>query len=370
MSKNVIICCDGTTNEIAGDMTNVLRLYRCLDRRDDQICFYDCGVGTVANPDRMTQHGRQISRMVDSALGLSVRANALDAYRFLVQNYQPGDKIYLFGFSRGAYTVRAVAGMLHFLGLLRPELANLQELAWSVYSGENASQSVQLRFQGGNRFRKSFCIHDPVPIHFVGVWDTVSSFGWLGDLRTLPHTANNPSLLHVRHAVAIDERRAMFQANHFRPEKLKEDQSYKEVWFAGSHCDVGGGYEEKDGTVSKVPLEWMLTEATAQGLLLDQANKGHLLNSRPDHPPADPLGTVHESLAGMWHIAELLPMRKYRGDAGEKRWQPPHFWKRRTMQTFVPGCTRPTIHSSVVQRISQKPDYKPSNLPAEYDIEP
>ena len=370
MSRNLVVCCDGTTNEIAGDTTNVLRTYRCLVRNDEQIAFYDCGAGMVANPDRITQRGRWLSRSIDSAMGLSVRANALDAYLFLVRNFQPGDRIYFFGFSRGAYTVRAVAGMIHFLGLLRPELENLGELAWSVYSGENVSQSVQQRFQGGNRFRKSFGVDFPVNIHFIGVWDTVSSFGWFGDLRTLPHTANNPSISHVRHALAIDERRALFQPNHFRPKKQDQHETFKEVWFAGSHGDIGGGYPESDGTISKVSLEWMQREAQSLGLLLDIVNQKHILNDPPEHPPSDPLGTVHESLRGCWHIAELAPIRSYSGDAGRKRWTLPHLWARRPIKTMEPERIRPTLHISVLTRTETKARYKPSNLPTAFDVEP
>lgn len=369
MPRNLVVCCDGTSNEISSDSTNVLRIYRCLIRSDDQLAFYDCGVGTISNPDRITERGRGLSRLVDSALGLSVRANALDAYQFIVTHYQPGDRIFMFGFSRGAYTARAVAGLIHFLGLLRPELCNLQELAWSVYSGENADQSVKDRFRGGNRFRKSFCIDGDVPIHFIGVWDTVSSFGWFGDLRTLPHTANNPAIAHVRHAVAIDEHRAMFQANHFRPERPGQHTTFKEVWFAGVHCDVGGGYVEEDGTLSKVSLEWMLREATSLDLLVDGRLRNHLLSHPPEHPPADPLGTVHESLEGKWHLAELAPLRRYSGDAGRKQWRLPHFWRRRPVESFAPDKPKPTIHRSVLQRIDAKPNYRPRNLPASFETE-
>jgi uncharacterized protein (DUF2235 family) len=356
-------------NEVAKDSTNVLRTYRCLARNSDQITFYDCGVGTISNPDRITERGRRLSRLVDSALGLSVRANVIQAYLFLVRHYQPGDRIYLFGFSRGAYTVRAVAGMIHFLGLLRPELQDLGDLAWSVYSGENVPRSVRKWFRGANRFRNSFGIDQRVTIHFVGVWDTVSSFGWFGDLRTLPRTANNPSIVHVRHALAIDERRAMFQANHFRPRKLGQHETFKEVWFAGCHSDVGGGHDEKDGTISKVSLEWMLREAESLGLFIDSGKRRHLLNQPPDHPQADPLGEIHESLKGHWHLAELLPLRSYSGEAGKKRWKRPHLWARRKIGTKEPRPTKPILHTSVVERIRARSDYRPLNLPAAYDVE-
>lgn len=368
MARNLIVCSDGTTNEVAGDSTNVLRLYRCLERSTEQIALYDAGVGTVANPDRITERGRKISRMLDSAMGVSVRAHAIEGYRFLVRNYQPGDRIFLFGFSRGAYTARAVAGMIHFLGLLRPELENLADLAWSLYSGDNVDQKVQHRFQGGKRFRKCFCV-ERAEIHFVGVWDTVSSFGWFGNLRTLPHTANNPSVRHVRHAVAIDERRAMFPANLFRPEKASQHESFKEVWFAGSHGDVGGGYPEIEGTMSKVPLAWMLREAAVAGLRIDPVLHESMMAKPPDHPAPDPLGPIHESLVGRWHLLELFPRRSYSHSTGQKHWRSPNVWRHRTIQCGAEWQPKPVLHESVELRLNSGVGYDPANLPTEFDIE-
>tara|TARA_R110002167_G_scaffold366222_1_gene593825 strand:+ start:14908 stop:15708 length:801 start_codon:yes stop_codon:yes gene_type:complete len=266
VSKNIILCCDGTTNEIATESTNVLRFYRCLVRNDSLIVYYDCGVGVISNTDRISQRGRRLSRTLDSAMGHSIREHVVEAYRFLVKYYEPGDQIYLVGFSRGPYAARGIAGMIYFLGLLRPELEHLAEMAWSVYSGENIDHTISMRFQGGNRFKKCFCINEKVMIHFVGVWDTVSSFGWINDLRTLPHTANNSQIKHIRHAVAIDEHRAMFRVNHFRPESNHQHETIKEVWFSGCHCDVGGGYPEVTGALSKISLEWMLREGESCGL--------------------------------------------------------------------------------------------------------
>ena len=109
MARNLVVCCDGTNNEVAGDATNVLRLYRMLVRDEQQVVLYDGGIGTIPNPDRITRYGRQISLYVDGAMGRTLQRHFLNAYRFLVRHYQPGDHIWLFGFSRGAYTVRAVA---------------------------------------------------------------------------------------------------------------------------------------------------------------------------------------------------------------------------------------------------------------------
>ncbi len=217
MAKNLVICCDGTSNDVSSDSTNVLRLYRCLERSDQQLAYYDAGVGTVADPTKLTWFGKQFSRKLDMGIGLSVRENACRCYRFLCEHYRAEDRVFLFGFSRGAYTVRALAGMVHFLGLVRPELENLDRLAWNIYANDDQSLAVGRRFEAGNRFRKAFGIEQSPRIHFVGVWDTVSTFGFIWNLRTVPFSANNPSIAHIRHALSIDEHRACFQPNRFRP---------------------------------------------------------------------------------------------------------------------------------------------------------
>jgi uncharacterized protein (DUF2235 family) len=222
MARNIVVCCDGTDNEIATDSTNVLRLYRMLERDQRQATYYDAGVGTLVDPAAISLLRKYLSRRLDAAIGLRVRDNVIAACRFLARTYQPGDRIYLFGFSRGAYTVRAVAGLIHFLGLLRSELENLLPLAWALYANEAHVYPVSQRFAGGNRFNRCFGVTPKPPIHFLGAWDTVSSFGWFWNFQTLPHTAVNPSITHFRHALAIDERRACFPANLYFPQPEQE----------------------------------------------------------------------------------------------------------------------------------------------------
>jgi uncharacterized protein (DUF2235 family) len=363
MPRNIVLCCDGTNNEITGDSTNVLRLFRTLVRDDRQIAYYDAGVGTLADPAAITRTRKLISRKLDSALGLTVRENFCEAYRFLARTYQPGDRIFLFGFSRGAYTVRALAGAIHFLGLVRPELEGLASLAWAVYADDDQSLPVGQRFGGGNRFKRAFSI-DPSPdVHFTGVWDTVSSFGFFWNFRTLPFTADNPSLVHVRHALAIDERRGAFGANLFRPESPAQHASFKQVWFAGVHSDVGGGYLEKGGALSKVSLVWMLREAAALGLLTDaDAREQHL--SDPKRFPADPLGPIHESLQGVWKLAEWLPRKVWNRTKRKMAWVGPNRGTRRSIADLS------VLHKSVIDRMSDSgAEYRPPNLPANYTTE-
>lgn len=368
MPRNIVICCDGTTNEVANDSTNVLRIYRTLERNSQQLAYYDAGVGTVADPAAITEGGKLLSKRLDSAIGHSVRENAVKAYRFLATHYLPGDKVFLFGFSRGAYTAKAIAGMIHFLGLVRPELEGLAPLGWAIYSDEDRSLEVTRRFAGGARFKRCFSVEAETRIHFVGLWDTVSSFGWFWNYRTLPHTANNPSIDHIRHALAIDERRVAFRANLFRPQSTGQHRSIKQVWFAGAHCDVGGGNPEEGDSLAKITLQWMLRESEREGLLVNSIERDELL-SGPDRSHPDALGPINESLNGWWGILEFIPRRVFNIDTKSMMWKWPNLGGRRTIALDPPElCT--ALHESVVTRI-KAPDahYHPPNVPAELPIE-
>src|SRR5438309_10891847 len=136
MPRNLVICCDGTNNQMTGHETNVLRLYRSLVRDDRQLAFYDPGVGTLADPMAVSNAQKFAQRSLDAAIGRSLCQNFSDAYGFLSHHFQPGDQIYMFGFSRGAYTVRAVAGAIHMLGLIRPELTHLAPYVWAIYAND------------------------------------------------------------------------------------------------------------------------------------------------------------------------------------------------------------------------------------------
>ncbi len=369
MPKNIVICCDGTDNEIATDSTNVLRLFRMLERNERQIVYYDAGVGTLVNPAAISTFRKHLSKRLDAAIGLRVRENAIAAYRFLARTYEPGDPVYFFGFSRGAYTVRAVAGMMHFLGLLRPEHENLATLAWSIYANEANAHAVSMRFAGGNRFNRCFGVSPKPRIHFMGVWDTVSSFGFFFNYRTLPYTATNPSIVHIRHALAIDERRACFDANLFfpMPEQLAQ---CKQVWFAGVHADVGGGYLEKEAMLAKVPLQWMLREAERRELLINAEQRAYLMDSK-DKPTPDIGGPIHESLRGFWRVIEWIPRRVFDSTTNSMRWRLPHFGRRRTIEKsaeLIKEQGRPVLHRSVLER-KERIGYSPGNLPQVYAVE-
>ena len=323
-------------------------------------------------------------------VGAGVRANACRAYRFLSENWRPGDRIWLFGFSRGAYTVRAVAGMIQRLGLTRPEHSHLDELAWTVYAGEKRSSR---RFEGGNRFGATFSWPATAgathAIHFLGVWDTVSSFGMIWNLETLPSTANNDAIDHVRHAVAIDERRALFPANLFYPERIDQHASFKERWFAGTHGDVGGGWPESDSGLAKIALEWMFDEAAGLGCRFDDDKRRYFLGQPSAYESAnrrfmgarrsDPGGAADgqkrksktsPSVGGAindpftatlfsraWYLLEVLPYRSWDGRRKGMCWRAPHLVARRRL----PGNA--ILHPSVREKLAVDRSYRPSNLP-------
>ncbi|MEW4453683.1 DUF2235 domain-containing protein [Bremerella sp. JC817] len=325
--KNIVVCCDGTSNGLVNDPTNVLRFYRSLERNEEQLAYYDSGVGTLPNPGMLTQKGQRASRIIDMAIGSSVENQACKAYRFLVRHWEPGDQIYLIGFSRGAYAVRALAGMLHSLGMARRELEHLDTLGWTVYcEGE---------FRAAANFRFAFSQEGRPRVHFMGVWDTVSAFGSITNYRTLPYTANNESIDHIRHAVALDERRTCFQANLFRPDKTDQHQSFEEIWFPGSHGDVGGGYPEEEAGIAKATLEWMYQEAKAAGCQLKQDTVDFFLGrSDQKHPQTKPNidGTVHNSIRGfVWNLLEFIPRRQWNHDLKPERmsWYFPNLYRRR-----------------------------------------
>ena len=133
MAKNIVICCDGTGNEIKENLSNVLKLYQIADRNNDQIVFYDSGIGTIGRQNGWTKFRDIATEIAHGATGQGLDQNVLDAYRFLVLNYKKDDRIFLFGFSRGAYTVRVLAGFIRALGLLHPEQLNLANYALKWY---------------------------------------------------------------------------------------------------------------------------------------------------------------------------------------------------------------------------------------------
>lgn len=350
MGKNIVVCCDGTANEFAAHNTNVVKLYSILAQDPaGQVTYYHPGLGTMEPPGALTPLARKVTRALGLALGYGLAADMRDAYVFLMRTYRPGDRVFLFGFSRGAYTVRAVAALLHMFGLLRPDNEPLVPYAIRMLMGIKRAeglgrQQLDAYFDLAFGFKRSMAGTDCAP-HFVGVWDTVSSVGWVENPLKLPYVANNPSIAIGRHAIAIDERRAFFRSHLWRPagaDKPWGPRDVKQVWFPGVHCDVGGGYAEAG--LADVALRWMVCEAEAAGLLCDPARRDALLSSANPSPAAPP--PMHESLRGAWHLAELVWKKHFdrkTGRSGRRM----NLWRRRSWNEG------PSVHVSARDRGSE-----------------
>ncbi|TDR23487.1 DUF2235 domain-containing protein [Marinicella litoralis] len=384
MPKNIIICCDGTGNEIKENLSNVLKLFRVLNKNQSQVVYYDPGIGTISNSSawaRLKNHAKGIFGL---ATGYGLDDNVLDAYKFLMRHYKQGDKIFLFGFSRGAYSVRVLAGFLNLVGLLDPAKENLCGYALTAYkqSSENNDLAIGWRFQNILETRR-------VTIHFMGVWDTVASIiiprpdrFYIPSFQALPYTKTNPAVRTFRQAMAIDEKRRMFRLypwqadqkfkpNPFIKDKNAEAQDSKQVWFAGVHSDIGGGYPEADSGLAKIPLQWMIDEAVEQGLQIKAVIYKRLVlgqnpaNSLKTYVAPNPEAKQHDSMNAVWKILEWLPKSDF-----AKEWpsRPSKFGM------YLPlGEPRfinedATIHPSVKTRQSGTeldPPYRPVNLSAE-----
>ena len=271
MSRNIVICCDGTNNEFGVNNTNVVRLIQALNRDPaKQRLHYDPGVGTLPEVGRVTALGKWLSKVRGLAFGSGLSSIVEDAYSYLMDFWEPGDRVFLFGFSRGAYSVRVLAGLLHALGLLPRGNQNLLPYVMRLFKGSRGRRDNKDYWNLLNHFRWTFArqISDRdddrrFPVHFLGVWDSVSSVGWVWDPVTYPFTRRNPSIEVIRHAVSVDERRCFFRQNLMVPADREPPQDFKELWFPGVHCDVGGGYPKTEGGLWQEPFRWMIAEAQA-----------------------------------------------------------------------------------------------------------
>lgn len=295
---NIVICADGTWNRPEEDLekdhaTNVLKLARAISPRSGDVkqhVFYDWGLGSYHSGIRagVTGHG--------------IHKNILDGYRYIVQNYAPGDKIYLFGFSRGAYTVRALSGLINNCGIVKRPEAKLIQAAWDIY--KSASEKNHPDGEHAVAFRKQHA-KPSRKIAFVGVWDTVGALGvpftLLGLLDSNDEfydTKMGPNVQVARHALAIDERREDFAPTIWTP---RPETDVKQVWFAGVHSDIGGSYgpdKDSGSSSSDSALGWMLKEAKAFGLKVEP----HIQSRLTDGVKAP----IHRSRRHVFRLASPL----------------------------------------------------------------
>lgn len=370
MPKNIVVCCDGTGNEFGDKNSNVVAVYKTLICDEGQVAYYHPGVGTMGSRSALSNMGQWWTKMIGLAFGYGLSDNIADAYEFLMKNFEPGDYVYVFGFSRGAYTARALCGTLHAIGLLTSGNEGLIPYAMRMIKKKHINFPVLADFKKTFarpvcRECQGWCAHDCKP-YFVGVWDTVSSVGWVYNAVTFPFTraTKNPDFHIMRHAVSIDERRAFFPSNAFGDPNNKT-QDLKEVLFAGVHSDVGGSYPEAESQLSRIALRWMLREAQDAGLKVDPVAMANVIGTKPPDAP-DPLTrNQHQSLHGVWWIAELWPkIVSVQNKKGE--------WKKRIRINFARRrkfAPNPLVHESVVERLKGTNfPYHPSNLPSPYTI--
>ena len=359
MAKNIVICCDGTRNEFGAQNSNVVKLYKMLVSDESQIAYYHPGVGTMGARNALSPIGKWWTRVIGLAFGYGLSDNVADAYQFLMRTFQPGDHVYVFGFSRGAYTARALCGLLHLVGLLTEGNEGLIPYVIRM------AKRKQIDFKVAEDFKETFS--NECKTHFVGVWDTVSSLGWIYNAVNFPFTraTKNPDFHIIRHAVSINERRAFFRENSFG-EPHDDQQDILEVWFAGVHSDVGGSYPESESQLSQIALRWMLCEAELAGLLVDPHRKADTLGGKPPYVPPDPATkNEHESLQGFWWIAELWPKVVHR-QTTQGEWQRSIRFNLGRRRWISPGSL---VHRSVEQRLSDTQlGYKPNNLPSQRSV--
>ena len=308
-SKNIVICYDGTGNEYGSNNTNVVKTFEALTRDDHQIAFYDPGVGTFSFLGRVL--GRKTGVLLGKVFGYGLIQNVEDGYEYLMKHYRHGDKVFIFGFSRGAFCARMLAGMLAKVGILENGSNNLIPYA------------TRMNFEQGNEgvvegFKKTYC--RPCDPHFVGVWDTVASLGLVRG-KKFKNNRLSPNIRYGMHAISIDEQRKKFPVSLWDETQVGKDTEIEQVWFAGVHSDVGGWYPKRG--LSDIAFKWMMTKAVKAGLRLN-GNWETGLQYAPDMK-------AHNSRTGFW-----------------KLWRP--------AIRRIPDSAR--IHESVRERIQKRSDFQ------------
>lgn len=281
MKRRLIVCCDGTWQDLdQGYPTNVVKMAQAIKLVDDQdihqIVFYDEGLGTKQVDGSSLID--KLTKMMGGGLGFGIDHKIQNAYCFLCMNYEPGDEIYLFGFSRGAYTVRCLAGLIYNSGLPHREFVRKIPEAYEIYREKQNPKNAP---DGKNAiaFRKQY--GPQVPIKALCCWDTVASLGIPDIIHSLNFDARfneryrffddkvNPTIENAIHAVAIDEIRKVFDVTRMEPHRTREKEQVTQVWFPGGHGCIGGGSKEDQG-LSDRALRWMMEEVKPLGLALDE----------------------------------------------------------------------------------------------------
>jgi uncharacterized protein (DUF2235 family) len=340
--RQLVILCDGTSNTVDEQGgTNVLKLLSALPTSSDQVkIFYDPGVGSPAYAPGTTWWDdikQMAERVKGLAFGQGVFENIAQAYEFLIREHKDEDQIYVFGFSRGAFTARSVVGMVNAFGLLPAHSAHLIPTLMNIYF---TSKSPDFFTQAGRDLMRKMRPKDDanseatrdalvkkvrndlidigrrnVQVHFVGVWDTVATIGIPPLDRQIPVNASMKDevrnaqgiktgerakkFLHVRQALALDEQRVMFKPRQYQDVDIPFDQanshqqSLLQRWFPGAHCDVGGTYGD-NAVISESAITWLLQEALQCGLRVDAHRVLNISQQADPVSPAHPL--IHSEL--------------------------------------------------------------------------
>ena len=326
MPKNIVVFSDGTAQEGGkGKNTNIYKMFNMIeDRTSNQISFYDAGVGTGWR------------KLTGSIGGAGISRNIRQAYAFIHENFEVGDSIYLFGFSRGAATVRSLSALIHHFGILPKSRPELIKKAYRIYrkkdKGKVKRRAAELVARNHTMWTR---------IEFIGCYDTVAALGlsWhlpsklidrIPGLRHRFHDLTlSESVVHARHALAIDDERKTFLPELWAEKLPKVDQTMAQVWFAGMHTDVGGGYLEKG--LGDVSLAWLVDEAVNKGL--------RIYSRHPYEIEPDPHGIMHNSRSKLW---TKIYRREVRSWPAERK-------------------DRPVVHGSVLKRVG-RPD-PPGDMP-------
>jgi uncharacterized protein (DUF2235 family) len=334
--KRIAIFCDGTWNTPdkmengKPCSTNVVKMANAMKPISGngvaQKLYYDNGIGT---------EGGILKKVFDGATGTGISRNIREAYRYIIETYEPGDELFFFGFSRGAFTVRSISGLIRNAGILERKNIDLIPQAYRLYSSRNpVYHPKELET---TLFRKTFAVEELTKIKFIGVWDTVGALGnplllngVVSRKNEFHDTDLSSRVQHAYHALAVDEKRKNFQATLWHQQKDSKDQVLEQVWFPGVHSDVGGGYPETP--LSDIALEWMLEKAKGCGLSFNDIEMHH-----------DPLGMKHETLKGFYKLGKILY---------------------RPIGLAIPGQgnTNESLHPSVLERYRNDPSYRPKNL--------
>ena len=330
--KHIVVCCDGTWNTPDHvdrgrvSPSNVVRTALAVaPHRSDgtaQVVHYDRGVGT-----------HWFDHLRGGAFGYGLSANVLEAYRFLARRFEPGDALFLFGFSRGAYTARSLAGLIRNCGILKVPSPGRVEEAYALY--RRRDDASHPRGTEAELFRRMHS-HE-TRIRCIGVWDTVGALGipgggfrWLNSRWAFHDVDLSSTVDNAFQALAADEERKVFVPSLWRRQPGSNGQRLEQVWFAGAHSNVGGGYA--DSGLADVAFLWMKQRAEECGLQFGESALGGAV--RPD-----PLGELRDSSVGIYRF---LPHR--RRPIGE-----------------TPGAGE-SVHESVLARIACVPGYRPENV--------